>query len=533
MTHAPETQPAEPQKRAHSPLFAARPGGESKQDPIPNDGERRGLIDRLLGSSSADPGYGVAFWQERVFRLIFIGAALQGLAGYVLNSLIAFRAGHWLHIAVYTAIYAVIVALALARRPPYRFRAWTGLVIFYLIGVFSFFSFGPASSGRMWLLSFCLLTSLLCGLRAGLKAMVVNIATFLVLSGFMFTGRLDTLLQPLNAPLVWITSGLTFLFLSTVATFGIGFFVDRLEQTLEHERRLVTELEAVNARLSVENRERLRAEDWLKSSERELRALAGELEARVSARTRELETINRQLAQQIAERRLAEEETKRSHERIRGLYRRRQQAREEERRLISREVHDALGQNLTALMIDIAWLKRRCPPGATNVADKLETMAQVLDETLQRARRIAAELRPGILDALGLCPAVEWLLKDFEKRTEIRCEAVIEPDDIQVEPVRRTTAFRILQEALTNIARHAGATRVRVTLTQEAGGLSLKIVDNGVGISEEMANRADTLGLAGIREQVEEYGGETRIEGRPGAGTEITVTLPVDGAQET
>jgi signal transduction histidine kinase len=343
----------------------------------------------------------------------------------------------------------------------------------------------------------------------------------------MYTGRLDLPLQPPDPSLVWVTSGLAFMYLSTVATLTVGFFVDRLEQVMDNDRGLVDELRKANDKLAEENRERKQAQERLKRSDRRLRDLAEELEARVAGRTKALETANRQLQHEVAERRQAEGVIRSSQQSLRRLYHRLQQAREEERLRIAREVHDELGQNLTALRIDLAWLERRWAGDGAPVQEKLQSMARTVDESLLGIRRITTELRPGVLDALGLCPAVEWLLKDFGKRTGIDCTADIEPEDIDLDLGRRTAAFRILQEALTNVARHARATRVRVTLRQEGGRLQLKIVDNGIGISDELANSPAAIGICGIRERINEYGGDTRIQGRAGAGTEIAVSIPL------
>jgi len=214
---------------------------------------------------------------------------------------------------------------------------------------------------------------------------------------------------------------------------------------------------------------------------------------------------------------------------LRNMYRQLQDAREEERRRIAREIHDELGQNITALKIDLAWLKKRVDPGQSNFLEKLESMNDVVDVTLQTVRRVSSELRPGVLDALGLAAAVEWLVRDFEKRSEIQCELLVEPDEIGAGPKLATDIFRILQESLTNVMRHAQATRVKVTLRQEQGVIELGVLDNGIGLSDEQAAGRGSLGILGIRERLLAIGGALNIRGLPGEGTSLRATIPTQG----
>lgn len=235
----------------------------------------------------------------------------------------------------------------------------------------------------------------------------------------------------------------------------------------------------------------------------------------------------------ISERKKAEEELRLSQIKLRDLYHQLQSAREEERRRISREIHDDLGQNVTALKLDIAWLARKVGAGQTELVRKLESMQQIVNSTLETVRRVSTELRPGILDSLGLSAAVEWLVRDFEKRSEIRCDLRIEPEEVESAPGLATDIFRILQEALTNVARHALATQAQVTLRQEDDKLELQVIDNGIGIPDEQKTGSGSLGLLGIRERLLAHGGRLDIEALPGRGTSIRATVPTGGSRQT
>ncbi len=224
----------------------------------------------------------------------------------------------------------------------------------------------------------------------------------------------------------------------------------------------------------------------------------------------------------------AEAELRQSQAKLRDLYQQLQKAREEERRRISRELHDELGQNITALKIDLAWLAHRVDPGRPALRQKLDSMGGLVDATLDTVRRVSAELRPGVLDSLGLAAAAEWLVRDFEQRTEVACDICITPDEIAVPPGLATDVFRILQETLTNVARHAQASRVEVTLVQKADMLELNVIDNGIGIPADRVSSSDSFGLLGIRERLLPYRAALRVEGLPGGGTAVRVAIPIE-----
>ncbi len=201
--------------------------------------------------------------------------------------------------------------------------------------------------------------------------------------------------------------------------------------------------------------------------------------------------------------------------------------REEERTRISREIHDELGQQITCLKMDASWLVKKIPASEKSVHDKLSNMISMMDNTVKTIRRISSDLRPGVLDNLGLVPALEWQSSEFQKNNDIRCVFKSEEGDITVESGLATGIFRIYQETLTNILRHAKATNVQAVMTQTKEFLTLCISDNGQGFNLDEAKRKATLGLIGMRERTAMMGGELRIESMPGQGTKVMLKIPL------
>ena len=205
--------------------------------------------------------------------------------------------------------------------------------------------------------------------------------------------------------------------------------------------------------------------------------------------------------------------------------------REEERTAIAREIHDELGQVLTALKMDIFWLKRRNSEDKLGnrvaIADKLDAMSELTDGIIEQVRRISAAMRPGVLDDLGLAAAIEWQMQEFEGRTGIACAM---DGDIHSAALNRelsTALFRILQEALTNVARHAQAAHVEVRLAHEHGQLTLEVRDDGVGISAEASRRKRSLGLLGMQERVRRFQGTLEVQAAEPKGTLVRVQIPL------
>jgi signal transduction histidine kinase len=222
----------------------------------------------------------------------------------------------------------------------------------------------------------------------------------------------------------------------------------------------------------------------------------------------------------------AEEKFRRSHAQLRALTGHLQYVREEERTRIAREVHDELGQAMTSLKLDLSWLYGKLA-GNKILQKKIRAMSAQAGETILAIRRIATELRPGVLDSLGLAAAIEWQAADFQERTGIRCTVRIAVKEAIWDREFSTVCFRIFQETLTNIIRHADATRVVVHMTQAGGDLTLSVADNGRGISEKEASDARSIGLAGMRERVAQVGGVVLIVGQPKRGTTVTMRVPI------
>jgi PAS domain S-box-containing protein len=240
--------------------------------------------------------------------------------------------------------------------------------------------------------------------------------------------------------------------------------------------------------------------------------------------------------QDVTERKRTEERLLQSYEGLRALSERLRAAREEEGARIAREVHDGVGQILTALRLDVGWLARQleslafpalpAPAAREALAGKLQDMSQLLDLASDAVHHIIGELRPGVLDELGLEAAVEWYVAEFEKRTGIACRLAETMDGASLSPDQTTALFRILQEALTNVVRHAGATAVDIRLAAEAGRVTLEIADNGGGIPEDKIGDSRSIGLLGMRERAHALGGEVVIRRHFTEGTTVEVILP-------
>jgi hypothetical protein len=239
----------------------------------------------------------------------------------------------------------------------------------------------------------------------------------------------------------------------------------------------------------------------------------------------------------ITDRVRAYEELRSSREQLRRLSTHLQSVRESERGAIAREIHDELGGALTALKFDIASFEEVLPPGDAGglrgiIVEKLESMSALIDSTVHTMRRIITQLRPVLLDSLGLSAAIEWLAEDFEHRTGIACETRIHGEDALADHDRATAVYRIVQETLTNVARHAGATRVEIAMDIREGTLRLSVNDNGKGVTDEQIRAPGSFGIIGMKERALIFGGEVTLGSSGGGGTTVSLILPLEGSPE-
>jgi signal transduction histidine kinase len=229
-------------------------------------------------------------------------------------------------------------------------------------------------------------------------------------------------------------------------------------------------------------------------------------------------------------RQLVEGDLLASRERLRELSAYTQVMQEEERVRIAREVHDELGQSLTALKMDVSMLRKQVPP-SEDTERRMNSMIELVNSTIQSVRRISSELRPSVLDDLGLAAAIEWQAREFEKRSGLDCHVHLPIKEITANPSQATALFRIFQETLTNVARHANAKHVEVLLRETNGGavppaILLRVHDDGIGLDDQDLAISQSLGLMGMRERAALAGGTLDLEGALGEGMTVTVTMP-------
>lgn len=236
------------------------------------------------------------------------------------------------------------------------------------------------------------------------------------------------------------------------------------------------------------------------------------------------------IAYDVTDRRHAELALDASRQQLRALASRQQKAREDERRAIAREIHDELGQVLTGVKLDVAWAHAHLAPDAVRARGRLGEALERIAGAMDAVRRIATELRPAVLDDLGLVAALEWQAQQFQKLSGVRATLDLPPADPPLSGDARTTVFRIVQEALTNVARHAGATAVVIELRVDSDAVHLSVRDDGRGITDAQLADASSLGLLGLRERAITAGGTLSIRSRPRRGTEVVLTLPPAGS---
>jgi PAS domain S-box-containing protein len=231
----------------------------------------------------------------------------------------------------------------------------------------------------------------------------------------------------------------------------------------------------------------------------------------------------------ITERKLGEESLVLQREQLRALAERLQSVREDDRKRVARDLHDQIGQILTAIKMDMTWMIRHLPESEGEVLARLKESIQLINDGVKSVRAICSGLRPGVLDDLGLAAAIEWQASEFASRNGIQCQVSVPPVDLHLDGDRATATFRIFQECMTNVIRHAQARSVQVALVQEDANILLVVEDDGIGFCElDLSNTLGSLGLLGMKERAQFCGGDVQISSSPGKGTKVTVRVPID-----
>jgi signal transduction histidine kinase len=306
-----------------------------------------------------------------------------------------------------------------------------------------------------------------------------------------------------------ILSGLIILLFAVI----LGFIIS---QTISRPIRGLTEIAELFGKGELDRRADIVSKDEI-----------GVLSSTFNTMAEKIKFHTGRLEDEIGERRRAEEQLQRSQEQFRNLSRHLQSVREEERKGVAREIHDELGQRLTSFKLHLSLLREDVPEEQVAMRTRFSAMIDDIDATIQSVKRLISQLRPGLLDDLGLSAAIEWQAEEFQHRTGIKCDLTISPPELSIDPDRATAIFRIFQETLTNVTRHATAKNVRVVLEEENGDIRLSIRDDGRGISPAEIDNPASFGLIGIRERAHYFGGEVSIEGEAGQGTTVSVHIPM------
>ena len=274
----------------------------------------------------------------------------------------------------------------------------------------------------------------------------------------------------------------------------------------------------------------LRTEGTCRSMESRIRTKDGVIHTGLaSARLVEVEGVPHVAIyiRDISEQKKIESDLRESREQLRHLTQHNESIREEERKWVAREVHDELGQVLTALKIDFAWIKKRLPEDNSTFSEKVVEIDHLVDSAMQSIKKISVRLRPIPLEELGFQAACEWLIQDFSERTKINCVTSLKLNKRTLSSERCTALFRILQEALNNVARHANASQVSISLAIVRDYVVLRIKDNGIGIHPSNVKKVTSFGLAGMRERAEYFGGHVVVGKNSENGTTVTAEIPV------
>jgi signal transduction histidine kinase len=264
-----------------------------------------------------------------------------------------------------------------------------------------------------------------------------------------------------------------------------------------------------------------------KQIEEELNRHRNHLEELVDSRTSELTQANTRLKIEIDQHKETQVDLISSREQLRKLSNQIQAVREEEKSRISREVHDRLGQALTALKMDTSHIEKKLLSDQIDLKERLQSMTATIDDTIKSVQQIAMELRPPILDAFGLCEAIAWEAGECKKRYGINFDLDCLQDHVNLEENLKTAFFRIFQEVLTNIVRHSKAKNVRVSFNLIEDILIFEVEDNGIGIDKKNINSSNSIGLIGIQERAHSFNGKVEFDGSSGKGTKVTVKIPI------
>lgn len=243
-------------------------------------------------------------------------------------------------------------------------------------------------------------------------------------------------------------------------------------------------------------------------------------------KSREAHRIN-VLKKEVEERKQAEARVRDSRRQLRQLASHMQSVQEDERASIARNIHDELGQILTALHFELSFMSKNLPPEDEFFDDKSKIVSALVSDAIETVQRISSELHPRILDDLGLGAAIESYVREYRERTGIECKLIFDPEEIDEDKALNIAIYRAVQESLTNVARHAEATKVTICLCKNNKNLELEIIDNGKGITEEEVYSRTSFGLLGIKERFIPFGGKVKVEGIEGEGTTVMITVPV------
>ena len=251
-----------------------------------------------------------------------------------------------------------------------------------------------------------------------------------------------------------------------------------------------------------------------------------QLDDLVALRTKELLSANQHLEAEVQARKQVEDSLHMLNEHLETIL-------ENERMSISRDIHDEIGQSLTAMKLDLAWLEHKFLPDNSEFIERLNMMHSTLNRLIAKAQNIIADLRPPLLDTLGLADAIEWQIREFRLRNDIECKLYLDKNINRLNKKTANAAIRIIIEAMTNISRHSQATLVTVLLTTTEESIALEITDNGCGIPKEAFNAPTSYGLLGMQERARLCHGTLEIKSEPGVGTTICLTIPTESIQET